>query len=83
MVNHKAGLAELFNIIAKGNANVEDLQTTELPDHVYSINLTLTVINRIHLSRVMKKIKKLKSVLSVKRSSKSRYTERRPNNEDH
>jgi len=83
MVNHKAGLAELFNIIAKGNANVEDLQTTELPDHVYSISLTLTVINRIHLSRVMKKIKKLKSVLSVKRSSKKRFIERRTNNEDH
>lgn len=82
MVNHKAGLAELFNIIAKSNANVEDLQTTELPDHVYSINLTLTVINRIHLSRVMKKIKKLTSVLSVKRSSKSRNTERRPNIEE-
>ncbi|PKG40697.1 RelA/SpoT family protein [Psychromonas sp. Urea-02u-13] len=83
MVNHKAGLAELFNIIAKSNANVEDLQTTELPDHVYSISLTLTVINRIHLSRVMKKIKKLKSVLSVKRSSKKRYIERRTNNEEH
>ncbi|MCP4321206.1 MAG: RelA/SpoT family protein [Psychromonas sp.] len=82
MVNHKAGLAELFNIIAKGNANVEDLQTTELPDHVYSISLTLTVINRIHLSRVMKKIKKLKSVLSVKRSSKKRFIERRINNEE-
>jgi len=77
MVNHKAGLAQLFNIIAQGNANVEDLQTTELPDHVYSINLTLTVINRIHLSRVMKKIKKLVSVQSVKRSSKKRNTDRR------
>ncbi|WP_022941539.1 RelA/SpoT family protein [Psychromonas hadalis] len=83
MINHKAGLAELFNIIAKGNANVEDLQTTELPDHIYSISLTLSVINRIHLSRVMRKIKKLKSVLSVKRSSKKRLVERRANNEEH
>ncbi|WP_028863179.1 RelA/SpoT family protein [Psychromonas aquimarina] len=70
MINHKAGLAQLFNIIAKSNANVVDLQTTELPDHVYSINLTLTVINRIHLSRVMRQIKKLSSVTSVKRSNK-------------
>jgi len=82
MVNHKAGLAELFNLIAKANANVEDLQTTELPDHIYSINLTMTVINRIHLSRIMRKIKKLKSVLTVKRSSKKRFVERRPNNEE-
>jgi len=82
MVNHKAGLAQLFNIIAKGNANVEDLQTTELPDHVYSISLTLTVINRIHLSRVIRKIKKLKSVQSIKRSSNKRFTDRRISHED-
>ena len=73
MVNHKAGLAKLFNIIAKSNANVMDLQTTELADHVYAINLTLTVINRIHLSRVMRQIKKLSNVKSVKRSNKKKY----------
>jgi len=72
MINHKAGLAKLFNIIAKSNANVMDLQTTELPDHIYSINLTLTVINRIHLSRVMRQIKKLEDVKSVKRSNKKK-----------
>ena len=72
MINHKAGLAKLFNIIAKSNANVLDLQTTEQPDHVYAINLTLTVINRIHLSRVMRQIKKLSNVKSVRRSNKKR-----------
>ncbi|GLS90685.1 guanosine-3',5'-bis(diphosphate) 3'-pyrophosphohydrolase [Psychromonas marina] len=82
MVNHKAGLAQLFNIISKMNANVEDLQTTELPDHVYSINLTLTVLNRIHLSRVIRKIKKLESVQSIKRSSNKRLNDRRMNNEE-
>jgi RelA/SpoT family (p)ppGpp synthetase len=39
MVNHKAGLAKLFNVISKSNANVIDIQTSELPDHVYLINL--------------------------------------------
>ncbi len=70
MVDHKAGLAKLFNVIAKSNANVTDLQTTELADDVYAINITLTVINRIHLSRVMRQIKKLANVKSVKRSNK-------------
>lgn len=70
MVNHKAGLAKLFNVIAKSNANVTDLQTTELADDVYAVNITLTVINRIHLSRVMRQIKKLVNVKSVKRSNK-------------
>ncbi|MCG6201576.1 RelA/SpoT family protein [Psychromonas antarctica] len=72
MINHKAGLAKLFNIISKSNANVMDLQTTELPNHIYAINLTLTVINRIHLSRVMRQIKKLANVKSVKRSNKKK-----------
>ena len=70
MVNHKAGLAKIFNIIAKSNANVLDLQTTEMTDHIYSINVTLTVINRIHLSRIMRQIKKLAGIKSVKRNNK-------------
>lgn len=70
MVNHKAGLAKMFNVIAKSNSNVLDLKTTELADHIYSINITLTVINRIHLSRIMRQIKKLAGVKSVKRHNK-------------
>jgi (p)ppGpp synthase/HD superfamily hydrolase len=70
MVNHKAGLAKMFNVIAKSNANVLDLQTTAVTNQIYSINVTLTVINRIHLSRIMRQIKKLTGVKTVKRSSK-------------
>ncbi|WP_372881674.1 bifunctional (p)ppGpp synthetase/guanosine-3',5'-bis(diphosphate) 3'-pyrophosphohydrolase [Psychromonas sp.] len=76
MVNHKAGLAQLFNVIAKCNANVVDIRTTELPEHIYLINLTLVVINRIHLSKVMRQIKKLGSVKSVKRSSQKEKSKR-------
>ena len=76
MINHKAGLAKLFNIIAKCNANVVDLSTTELPDHIYLINLTLVVINRIHLSKVMRQIKKLPSVKSIKRCSQKEKLKR-------
>ena len=74
MVNHKAGLAKLFNVIAKNNANVLDIQTLELPNHFYTINLTLSVLNRIHLSRVMRQIKKLAEVKSVKRITQKRAT---------
>lgn len=70
MVNHKAGLAQMFNIIAKSNANVLDLHTTEMENQLYSINVTLTVINRVHLSRIMRQIKQLSSVKSVKRNNK-------------
>lgn len=74
MVNHKAGLAKLFTIIAKSNANVGGLQTTELSNELYAINITITVINRIHLSRIMRQIKKLSSVKSVKRSNQKKQT---------
>ena len=67
--NHKAVLAKLFNIITHSNASVMDLKTVELTNNVYSINLTLMVINRIHLSRVMRQIKKLHDVKSIKRSN--------------
>jgi len=70
MINHKAGLAKIFNVIAKSNANVLDVQTTEVKGQIYSINITLTVINRVHLSRIMRQIKKLLGVKSVKRSNK-------------
>ncbi|WP_413694323.1 RelA/SpoT family protein [Psychromonas sp. KJ10-2] len=70
MANHKAGLAKMFNVIAKSNANVIDLQTTAVTNQIYSINVTLTVINRIHLSRIMRQIKKLSGVKSVKRNNK-------------
>ena len=71
-VNHKAVLAKLFNIITHSNANIMDLKTTEISDNVYAINLTLTVINRIHLSRVMRQIKKLPDVRSIKRANKKK-----------
>ena len=75
-VNHKAVLAKLFNIITQSHANIMNLKTTELTDNVYAINLTLTVINRIHLSRVMRQIKKMPDVKSVKRGNKKNVIKR-------
>ena len=78
MVNHKARLAKLFTVINNSNANITDLKTTELADNLYAINLTLTVINRVHLSRVMRHIKKLPSVKSIKRSNKKKKINEAP-----
>jgi len=70
MVNHKAGLAKMINVISKSNANILDLHTTEMTNHLYLISVTLTVINRIHLSRIMRQIKKLPGIKLVKRNNK-------------
>ena len=77
MENHKAELAKLFTAISKNNANIIDIQTSELPNHLYLINLKLTVLNRIHLSRVMRKIKNLPHVKTVKRNRPKAFVERR------
>jgi len=77
MINHKAGLAKLFNVISKSNANVMDIQTNELPDHVYAIEVTLTVLNRVHLSSIIRKLKKIVYVKSVKRARQQRFADRR------
>jgi len=70
MENHKAGLAKVFNVIAKSNANVLNVKTNEIIEHIYSIDVTLTVINRVHLSRIIRQIKKLDGVKIVRRPNK-------------
>ena len=77
MENHKAELAKLFTAISKSNANIIDIQTSELSNHLYLIKLKLSVLNRIHLSRVMRKIKSLPHVKTVKRNSPKAFIERR------
>ena len=75
--NHKAELAKLFTAIAQSNANIIDIHTSEQPDHVYLINITLTALNRVHLSRVIRKVKELHYVKSVKRDVSKAFIERR------
>ncbi|MCK5818750.1 MAG: RelA/SpoT family protein [Psychromonas sp.] len=81
MDHHKMELMKLLTEIAKSNANIVEIQTTEQTDAIYLVNIKLNVLNRIHLSRVMRKLKNIPHVKSIKRNSPKGFIERRKSTE--
>jgi guanosine-3',5'-bis(diphosphate) 3'-pyrophosphohydrolase len=72
LVNHQGTLATLTNSIASCGSNIIGLQTEEKESNIYYIDIELTTINRIHLARVMRKIRGMPEVQRVSRHSKSK-----------
>jgi GTP diphosphokinase / guanosine-3',5'-bis(diphosphate) 3'-diphosphatase len=57
LVNQKGVLAALASAINDANANIENVVISESDGHYYNVKVTLSVQNRVHLARVMKKIR--------------------------
>ena len=69
-LEHQRGIiATLANVITSAEANIEKIGTSDRDAQFSIVNLTLTVRNRIHLARVMKKVRMMKSVSKVGRMS--------------
>ncbi|WP_028109327.1 bifunctional GTP diphosphokinase/guanosine-3',5'-bis pyrophosphate 3'-pyrophosphohydrolase [Ferrimonas futtsuensis] len=68
IINHQGILAKLTSIIAACDANIHNLNTEEKEGRVYTITLTLTVKNRVHLANVMRKLRVQPEVLKVARN---------------
>ena len=69
-LEHQRGIiATLANAITSAEANIEKIGTSDRDAQFSIVNLTLTVRNRIHLARVMKKVRMMKSVSKVGRMS--------------
>jgi len=69
-LEHQRGIiATLANAITSAEANVEKISTSDRDAQFSIVNLTLTVRNRVHLARVMKKVRMMKSVSKVGRMS--------------
>jgi RelA/SpoT family (p)ppGpp synthetase len=67
-VEHQRGIiATLANTITSSEANIEKMTMTDRDAQFSNINLTLGVRNRIHLARVMKRVRVIKSVTKVTR----------------
>jgi len=79
--NHQPDLVKLFTAIAKSNANILEIQTSAQLDDIYLVNLKLTVLNRIHLSRVMRKLKNIPHVKRITRNAPKAFIERRRSTE--
>jgi GTP diphosphokinase / guanosine-3',5'-bis(diphosphate) 3'-diphosphatase len=67
-VQHQRGIiATIANAVTGSEANIEKMTTTDKDAQFSTVNLTLAVRNRIHLARVMKRLRILKSVTRVTR----------------
>ncbi len=67
-VEHQRGIiATIANAVTSTEANIEKMTTTDRDAQFSIVNLTLTVRNRVHLARVMKRLRIIKSVTRVTR----------------
>ena len=67
-VEHQRGIiATIANAVTGSEANIEKMTTTDKDAQFCTVNLTFAVRNRIHLARVMKRLRILKSVTRVTR----------------
>ena len=60
-------LANITSAITETGTNISSIQTTELNSGIHDFVLDLEVSDRLHLSKIIKKIKTLKSIASVSR----------------
>ncbi|WP_299265116.1 bifunctional GTP diphosphokinase/guanosine-3',5'-bis pyrophosphate 3'-pyrophosphohydrolase [uncultured Psychrosphaera sp.] len=67
LINHQGALAKVTNLIAKTNSNVEHLNTEEKESNLYVIYADISVKDRIHLARVIKKLRTLPDVQRISR----------------
>ena len=75
-VEHQRGIiATLATAITGAEANIEKISTVERDAHFSIVNLLINVQNRVHLARVMRKIRIIKAVSRVSRL-KGRKTRR-------
>jgi guanosine-3',5'-bis(diphosphate) 3'-pyrophosphohydrolase len=65
--NERGIIAKLATTITGAEANIEKISTVERDARFSIVNLSLNVRNRIHLARVMKRIRLIKPVSKVSR----------------
>ena len=68
VANDETGLlASIASTITETKTNISSIQTTDLNSGLHDFVLNLEVSDRVHLSKILKKIKALKSVVTVTR----------------
>jgi guanosine-3',5'-bis(diphosphate) 3'-pyrophosphohydrolase len=67
ILNQRGSLAGLALAISEAESNIENINAEEIDGRFFSVNLTLTVHNRFHLSKVLRKIRRAKNVIRVVR----------------
>ena len=65
--NKRGSLASLALTISEANSNIINIKAEEFDERDFSVHLTVTVQNRIHLARILRKIRYNKNVIRVTR----------------
>jgi guanosine-3',5'-bis(diphosphate) 3'-pyrophosphohydrolase len=65
ILNQRGSLARLALAISDSESNIENINAEEFDGRYFSVSLTITVRDRIHLARVLRKIRNAKNVIRV------------------
>ena len=69
LFNHQGTLAALTSTIVSCDSSIINLQTEERENSIYVIDIELTTKNRVHLAKIMRKIRALSELQKVSRHS--------------
>lgn len=67
ILNQRGSLASLALIISEMESNISNINVEEFDGRYFSVNLTITARDRIHLARILRKIRKNKNIIKVMR----------------
>lgn len=67
IANQRGSLASLALTISETESNISNINAEEFDGRYFSVNLTITVHNRIHLARILRKLRNNKNVIRVLR----------------
>lgn len=67
LINHQGALAKVTHLISLCNSNVEHINTEEKDSNLYVITADVTVKDRIHLARLIKKLRTMPDVQRISR----------------
>jgi GTP diphosphokinase / guanosine-3',5'-bis(diphosphate) 3'-diphosphatase len=65
ILNQRGSLASLAQTIADEESNIENIHAEEYDGRYFSVNLTLSARDRIHLAKIIRRIRKNKNVIRV------------------
>ncbi|ODN42337.1 RelA/SpoT family protein [Piscirickettsia litoralis] len=67
MSNFRGALGRITTEIADADSNIEHIHSDESDERYFIVTLTLSVRNRVHLARVMRRLKGLRTTLRIYR----------------
>ena len=67
LINHQGALAKVTQLISQSQSNVEHINTEEKESNIYVITAEVSVKDRIHLARVIKKLRTMPDVQRISR----------------